>query len=368
VIINVIDVSVTLIYSMALKLVTFSDFLTDKNVVTSGISVTSDATNIYSSVAATNLSTNGLYAGNVSNILTFRSLNAGSYISLNSTNTTIVINSTNVIIDASNIGIPSYAVFSTTTNGVLTFKSLNAGSYLTLVPTNTTITINSTNVIIGASNIGIPSYAVFSTTTNGVLTFKSLNAGSYLSLVPTNTTITINSTNVVIDASNIGIPSYAVFSATTNGVLTFKSLTSGTNIALVPSATTVQVNYSPPGSISNRAMIVTAIRSPIANTKIAFGASEESNTNRFILGTLLPFAGTIRNMYVRTQGAADTCSFAFNVNNVNTGLTVSITAPSTSGSNTITAVNVAAGDLCCFNCTSLATANAYVIAVQFDPT
>jgi len=186
-----------------MNIVTYDDFLQIKNIVASGIHIGEDASALYFSVVASNIgTTNSLYATN----LGFKTINAGDFILVEPTDTTIVMEIFNIETSTNNVIVNN-----------LEFRSLDAGLNIFVVPTTTTLLLNTINGTLPPTNVGIPSYSVFATT-GSTIDFKSLNAGSYIAIVPTDTTLNINNSapdqTVSISSSNILVtgsyPSFAI--------------------------------------------------------------------------------------------------------------------------------------------------------------
>jgi len=318
-----------------MEIVTFNSFLLNKAVVTSGISITNDATNIYFNVAATNIGNGAaIYAGLSNNILNFKSLNGGSFITIVTTDTTVTINTTQVNPFATNLGIPSYAFYAGTSNTFMSFKSLNAGSYINIIPTDTTLLINSS--LLKATNIGIPSYAIFSNTSD-TLNFKSLNVGSYITIVPTDTTLSINNQSpdqiVSISSSNITVTSaYPTF-----------VLTSATKI---PWSTTFKL-------ASNGGPFFLGLN----GGGLVYSSQQGTSANDFAGAcAYMPVSGTIRGgtifFQTGTSGAQRTVTLM--KNGASTSLSFSV-ATDVQSASTSTTVTIAVGDFIAWGISNIVT-------------
>jgi hypothetical protein len=129
--------------------------------------------------------------------------------------------------NGANLGV-SEGVFDSTLNNTLLFKTLTAGSNVSLVSSPTDITINSTSsggVLNTASNTGV-GVGVFSNILPADnLNFKSLVSGSNISIVNNPFDITISAPSVITGGSNSGLPAAAqVYSGVVGNSLRFKPL------------------------------------------------------------------------------------------------------------------------------------------------
>lgn len=136
----------------------------------------------------------GLFAAKVDFDLQFKSLVAGTGISLSNTATTVTITSTGEANTASNLGTGSF-LFAAKSGTDLQFKSLVAGTGVTLTSNSTSVTINApgTGEANTASNLGAGT-AIFASKVGVDLQFKTLVAGSGVTISNTGTTVTISST------------------------------------------------------------------------------------------------------------------------------------------------------------------------------
>lgn len=181
-----------------IKLTSFYNSLANRVVQSSNILITNDNTNIYfnSSLAGTNIGGPlSLYLNSSNNTLNFKSLNAGSYLSLNLSNTTLVINATNVVQTAGS------------------YLSFNSGSINNLAP-DQIISFNSTTLAIS----GLYPTFVLNYTGNAI----SYSAGSYISINNSGIVSNLAPDQVVtlVGFNNLSItgvyPSYGVVGSGTN--------------------------------------------------------------------------------------------------------------------------------------------------------
>lgn len=193
---------------------------------------------------------NKLYLNNIL-VGTYPAINlvAGSNISITNTNTsnysTYTINSTipsPLTITNVGGGASLYKNFTTTYN----FKSLVAGSNITITPDTDTIIIAATNIgeANTASNVG-SGIGLFKGKVSSDLQFKSLIAGSNISFDTTNSNqIVINSTGGSSSATgqNIGIGTGRFYVNNVSSVLRFKSIKAGSNILISDGASEITIS------------------------------------------------------------------------------------------------------------------------------
>lgn len=136
----------------------------------------------------------GLFAAKVDFDLQFKSLVAGTGISLSNTATSVTITSAGEANTASNLGTGSF-LFAAKSGTDLQFKSLVAGTGVTLTSNSTSVTINApgTGEANTASNLGAGT-AIFASKSGVDLQFKTLVAGSGVTISNNSTTVTISST------------------------------------------------------------------------------------------------------------------------------------------------------------------------------
>jgi len=196
---------------------------------------------------------------NSNNVMSFKSLAAGSYISITSNATTLVINNTQLPVTVTDISLLSTSiggglpVYAGPVTGSIDYNSISsAGSYISVALSagllspnvNVTAIAQSTAIAIAVGNlatiVGVPSFSVFNNS-NGLFTFKSLAAGSYISITSNATTLVINSEQASNPATIVGNPSFSVFN-NSNSVFTYKSLAAGSYISITSNDTTLVIN------------------------------------------------------------------------------------------------------------------------------
>lgn len=150
---------------------------------------------------------------------------------------------------ASNLGAGT-GVFASKVSEDLQFKSLVAGSNVSISSDASTITINATDTNTGEVNTGSSlgaGNAVFAGKVGVDLQFKSLVAGANMSLSNDANTITITGptpgqTNT---ASNLGAGT-GIYASKSGVDLRFKSLVAGSNVSITNDANTITINASVP--------------------------------------------------------------------------------------------------------------------------
>ena len=279
------------------------------------ITFNAQITSIYQDVGAliTNVGIPSYSVFNYSSlVITFKSLSAGSYVSIVSTDTSLVINSTSISVQNTDISLLSTSIgnglpiYAGPTAGVIDYNSLStSGSFISLSLLNGLITpqVSSTEIspfiMPIASNIvpiltslggGLPIYAGISAE---VLDFNSLSAnGSYVSISETGGLITLNAqiTSIYQDVgaliTNVGIPSYSVFNYSSS-VITFKSLSAGSYVSIVSTETSLVINS-------------TFIDTPLTNTEIALLSTSVGSGLPIYAG---PTAGVIDYNSLSTSGS-----------------------------------------------------------------
>jgi len=235
----------------------------------SGLSITSDANTITYALAATgtNLGAGtGVFAqknGTTGNF-EFKSLIAGTNVTITNTSTAITINATGgggsgEINTASNVGTGT-GVYAQKVGVDLQFKSLKALTTSGLAITSDTDSITYSWAASG-TNLGSGN-GVFAqkNASTGYLEFKSLVAGTNVTISNNSTSITINATGggsgEVNTASNIGTGT-GIFSSKVGVDLQFKTLkVAGSGIAISSDSTSVTLTGSGGGGSSNDTQIL----------------------------------------------------------------------------------------------------------------
>lgn len=200
---------------------------------------------------------NGVFASKVGTDLQFKSLVAGTNISLSSDADSITISATDTgeINTASNIG-AGEGVFAQKVDEDLEFKSIVAGTNISLSSDADSITINAdSGETITASNIGLGT-GVFSSKVGSDLEFKSLIAGTNVSITSDLNSITISATDTgeVNTASNLG-SGEGVFAQKTGTDLEFKSFVAGTNVSITSDSTSITISASDTGEVNTASNI-----------------------------------------------------------------------------------------------------------------
>lgn len=153
---------------------------------------------------------------------------------------------------ASNLGTGS-GVFAQKSLVDLQFKSIKAGTNVSVTATSTEITINATGgagEINTASNLGTGT-GVFAQKSSVDLQFKTIIAGTNVSLSSTSTEITINATGggtgEVNTASNVGSGA-GLYKEKVSVDLRFRTLVAGTNVTITPGTDEIQISASGGGA------------------------------------------------------------------------------------------------------------------------
>jgi hypothetical protein len=145
----------------------------------------------------------GLFAQKLLSDLQFRSLRAGSNVTLTATATDITIDTTGDLTDAANRGTPHAQraeVYYGKTGTVLEYRRLAADGAISLSQTDDLIIISAppAGEINTGSNLGTTADggALYVNNTGTALTFRRIKAGSGVSVVETGTSVTVSSTIV----------------------------------------------------------------------------------------------------------------------------------------------------------------------------
>lgn len=197
----------------------------------------------------------GIFASKVIADLQFKSLIAGTGMSLTATSTGITLNTTGEANTAASVGAGT-SIVGTKLGTALQFKSLVAGSGISLASDGTTVTLTATGSVgeaNTASNLGAGA-GVFSSKNLLDLRFKSIVAGTNISITNDTNTITINATGGVggeaNTASNLGVTGQGVFSSKSGVDLQFKKLIAGTNVTMSSDANSITINSSGSGEVN----------------------------------------------------------------------------------------------------------------------
>lgn len=235
---------------------------------------------------------NGVFASKLGVDLRFKSIVAGTNVSITNDSTTITINATGGSGEtntASNLGVSGEGVFASKVGVDLQFKKLIAGTNVSLSSDSNAITINATGgsgETNTASNLGA-GQGVYSTKVGVDLRFKSLVAGTNVSLSSDSNQITINATGgsgETNTASNLGLTGEGVFASKVGVDLQFKKLIAGTNTTLSSDANSITINSTGGGSDS---VILRRVTTTNANDVqiLAYGSSTDINNITVIKST-----------------------------------------------------------------------------------
>lgn len=193
----------------------------------------------------------GIYAGKQDVDLRFKSLVAGSNITITPNTNTVTISSVGgEIITASNIG-SGAGIFSAKVGTDLRFKSLIAGTGTQLNQTSNAIEILNTGVVTVA-NTGSGA-GIFASKSGTQVNLKSIVAGSNISIAETGENITISASGGGsggnTEAANVG-GGEGLYRDKTGDTLNFKSLLAGPGVDVTSDANTVTVSSDPVVSLT----------------------------------------------------------------------------------------------------------------------
>lgn len=204
----------------------------------------------------------GLYKQRVSSNLEFKSIIAGTNVTIIEGTDSITISSTDTgeVNTASNLGTGTGS-FAQKIGTDLQFKSFVAGTNVSITSDAQTITISATDTgeVTTASNIGVGE-GTFAQKVGVDLEFKTLVAGDNVSISSDAQTITI-SADAVIDAttaSNLGAGEGS-FAQKVGDDLQFKSLVAGNNVSITSDAQTITIDASSSGEANTASNIGTGI-------------------------------------------------------------------------------------------------------------
>jgi hypothetical protein len=149
---------------------------------------------------------------------------------------------------ATNLGV-GVGIFETKSGTDLRFKSLNAGTNISIAPGSETITIATTAEANAAQNIG-SGERVFESKSGSTLRFRTLTAGSRISLGSTADEIFINCLAELNHAENYGIEGIGIFKDKLGSTLRFRPLIAGDNITISTDGNTISIASTDPGEIN----------------------------------------------------------------------------------------------------------------------
>ena len=147
------------------------------------------------------------------------------------------------VTDGANLG-SGDGLFTSVISTIMNFKSLIAGTNVTLGATGTDITINAVGSINAASNLG--GTGLYAGTVGNTLDFKGITAGTNVNFSVGANAITINSTNTggtITGGSSLG-GTEAIYAGVSGTDLTFLGLTAGTNVTLNNDGAQITINAS----------------------------------------------------------------------------------------------------------------------------
>lgn len=198
---------------------------------------------------ASNLGTgDGVFVSKSGVDLQFKSLKAGTNITLTPSGTEILIAAAagaGEANTASNLGSGSN-VFKAKVGVDLQFRKLNGSGVITVTENANDISVTSSAEANTASNLGAGS-GLFVSKVGVDLQFKSLVAGTGVTLTPSGTEILIDTAGEANTASNLG-GGEGLFVSKSGVDLQLKSLVAGTNITLTPSGTEILIDAAGGGS------------------------------------------------------------------------------------------------------------------------
>jgi len=253
---------------------------------------------------ATNIGGNiyGLYATKVGVALEFKNLEAGTNIFLSSSNTTITINAQ--VLEVTTIGNTNSVVQSFNSN-ILTFNSLNASSYISLATTASGIFIGTSftpqNIL--GTNVGVGAGLYSTTITSGTSSldvFKSIIAQTGINITDTISGIYISSPLFATTVGNTN----SVLQSLNSNILTFNSLNAGSYVNIATTASGIFIGTSfIPQSISGTNVGVGA---GLYSTTIVSGTESLDVFKSIIAQTGINITDTISGIYISSPLFATT--------------------------------------------------------------
>jgi len=236
----------------------------------------------------------GLFTTKSGGILQFKSITAGSNITLTPSGTELQIAASGggSVTNGNNVG--GFAeVFKVLTGTVLDFRTIQATGLMSVTQNTNDLLITTTAEANTASNLGAGT-GVYATKVGSDLQFKSLVQGSNMTISSTGTEITLTgpTPGEVNTASNLGA-GQGLFVSKVGSDLQFKSITAGTNITLTPSGTELQISASGGGGGSSKisyqlsSIPVVVTGSTVSYTKVAYFAWDHSQYSGYTSGKLI---------------------------------------------------------------------------------
>lgn len=250
----------------------------------------------------------GLFSGKFPNVLSFKGIVPGQGIAINDAGSGLIISviSTGIVTNGTNLGSTS-GVFSSLNGTVLQFKTITAGSGITITGDANQLYISSF-----PSQV-LPSYSVqnspygsgiYSGNFGNVFQFKGIVPGQGILIndAVSGLIISVSPTGIVTAGSNLGSTSgvFAQLSATT---LQFKTITAGSGVIITGDANQLfisQIPYLSPGNYISNA----------SNTGIGSGIFTGIYNGTAYFKTLLPgsgilFSGDSGNLMVLSMFTGD---------------------------------------------------------------
>jgi|GEM_PF-3009629 len=192
----------------------------------------------------------GVFAQVAGSLMQFKTLVAGTNVTLSSDANSITINSTasgtGTITGGQNLGVGD-GVYSGVSGPTMQFKSLTQGANIILTPGSDSIEIAATSSAGGTITDGVNlggGNQVFASASGADLQFRTLIAGSGIDMVQDANTITVSGTGSgggdITGGTNIG-GGTGVFAGTVVPNLEFKTLFAGPNINITSDSTSVTI-------------------------------------------------------------------------------------------------------------------------------
>jgi hypothetical protein len=207
----------------------------------------------------------GVFAQVSGTSIQFKSLVAGSNVSISASGTELTLSSTGSIASASNSTSGSGAgnVFKAAVGSDLVFKKIKAGANITVTDGADDITIAG-SATSGEANTASNSVAgtgagqVFKEKSGVDLVFKKIKAGANITVSDGTDDITIAAaapTGEANTASNLGVSGEGVFAQKIGVDLQFKKIIAGTNIGLSSSSTGITISSTATGEANTAANV-----------------------------------------------------------------------------------------------------------------
>jgi len=302
----------------------------------SGITITQNALDIViesSGVGEVNTgqnigSSNEVFSSKAGSTLQFRTLTAGSGITITQNALDLVIDSDGEANEGVNIGAGT-GVYSGKVGTNLNFKTLVAGSNVSFTVGVDTITIEAaaTGEVNTGQNIG-SSNEVFSSKAGSTLQFRTLTAGSGVTITQNALDLVIDSDGEANEGVNIGSGA-AIYSGKVGTDLNFKTLVAGSNVSFTVGADTITIEAAAAGEVNTGQNIGSSneVFSSKAGSTLQFrtltagsGITITQNALDLVIEaagggggvTVIPDGGSVAGQYDGTvilEGSADMTSF-----------------------------------------------------------